>query len=222
MILGNSDGAEGILPSNLEASRVKLRRFARTEQGSTLIELIVVMAIMLVILAGLTDGFASISHAEVDQTNLANDQQSARQALQRMRLDIHCASAAQGPQAVDPLNPSAGYIITFTESPANATAGCPGVSSTSSGVQWCTNRVSTNRYQLFRSESACVSTSANFQVDYVTAANIWASSTCTVGQYPTVAVDMPVNRDAVKRPNRTYELKDAIALRNATPPTTCS
>lgn len=207
----------------METPRVTLRRLARNDDGTTLVELIVVMVIMLVILAGLTDGFASVSHAEVDQTNLANDQQSARQALQRMRLDIHCASAVQGPQLADPLNPTGGYIMTLTEtpSPSGATVGCPGVSTSSSGVQWCTNYVSANRYQLFRSESACDATSSNFQVDYVTTANIWTSSACTVGQYPTVGVDMPVNRDPVKRPNRTYELKDAIALRNAPPPSAC-
>jgi prepilin-type N-terminal cleavage/methylation domain-containing protein len=208
----------------MESRTMKLRRLARSDRGSTLIELIVVMAIMLVILAGLTDGFASISRAEVDQTNLANDQQSARQALQRMRLDIHCASAVQGPQLADPLNPTGGYIITFTEtpSPSGATAGCPGVSTSSSGVQWCTNYVGANRYQLFRSDSACVASAANFEVDYITSANIWTASTCTVGQYPTVGVDMTVNRDPIKRPTRTYELKDAIALRNAPPPTSCS
>jgi type II secretory pathway pseudopilin PulG len=200
-----------------------MRRLA-SEVGVTLIELIIVMVILLVVIGALTDGFASISRAEVDQTNRANDEQNARQALDRMRLDIHCASAAQGAQQVLDAggNPTGGYLVTFTETPAiDATQGCPGVTLNASAVQWCTLQVNAQRFQLFRSTTHCDAADATFQVDYLTQGNIWPTTACQVGRYPTVGVDMPVNRDPVKRPSRTYELKDEIALRNAPPPTTC-
>jgi prepilin-type N-terminal cleavage/methylation domain-containing protein len=203
--------------------RSSIRHLA-SERGVTLIELIVVMAILLVVIGALSDGFASVSRSEVDQTNRASDEQNARQALDRMRLDIHCASAVQGAQQVlDPLGvPTGGYLITFTETPAiDATQGCPGVTRDASAVQWCTLKVNSQRFQLFRSTTHCDAADATFQVDYVTQANIWPATACQVGRYPTVGVDMPVNRDPVKRPSRTYELKDEIALRNAPPPTTC-
>src|SRR5438067_11410283 len=73
---------------------------ARQEHGYTLVELLIVMLIMLVVIGALVDGFASASKAEVDQSNRAGDQQSARQALALMRLDIHCALSAQTPTAI--------------------------------------------------------------------------------------------------------------------------
>jgi prepilin-type N-terminal cleavage/methylation domain-containing protein len=201
--------------------RSSIRHLA-SERGVTLIELIVVMAILLVVIGALSDGFASVSRSEVDQTNRASDEQNARQALDRMRLDIHCASAVQAPQPVlDSFGATIGYRITFTETPADATQGCPGVTRDASAVQWCTNQVGAQRFQLFRSTVFCDAASADFQVDYVMLANIWPATACQVGRYPTVGVDMPVNRDPVKRPSRTYELKDEIALRNAPPPTAC-
>jgi prepilin-type N-terminal cleavage/methylation domain-containing protein len=201
-----------------------LLRF-ENQRGVTLVELVFVMLIMLIAIAGLSQGFSSVSRAEVDQANRASDEQSARQALERMREDIHCASAVQPAQpAVDALgNPTGGWIITLTETPATSTQGCPGVTSTASAVQWCTFPVGggTIRYQLYRSTTYCDKADATFQVDYVTQANIWPATTCTVGRYPTVGFDMPVNRNPLTHSGRTYELKDEIAMRNATPPTTC-
>jgi hypothetical protein len=164
-----------------------------------------------------------VSRAEVDQTTRANDEQSARQALDRMRVDIHCASAAQAAQPVlDAFGATIGYRITLTETPAvDATQGCPGVTTDSSAVQWCTTKVSSQRYQLLRSTVNCPA-DADFQVDYVIQANIWPVTSCAVGRYPTMGVDLPVNRYPTSRSGRTYELKDEIALRNGLPPTTCS
>jgi hypothetical protein len=59
----------------------------------------------------------------------------------------------------------------------------------------------------------CSAADAVFQVDYVTTAQIWQMS-CPASALQAVAVDMPVNRDPIARPGRTYELQDTIALRN--------
>lgn len=203
-------------------------RFAACERGDTLIELIIVMIILLVIIGAFADGFASVSKNEIDQTNRASDQQSARQALDRMRLDIHCATSVTGggAQPIDASNPSSGYVIVLNEtpSPAGATSGCPGVTTSGSAVQWCTSELTPTRYQLYRSAPGeCTPTTASFQVDYIAPnantlnGNIWPTTTCASGEYPTVAVDMPVNRDPTTQPGRAYELKDSIAMRNSVP-----
>lgn len=196
-------------------------RRARGERGYTLVELIIVMIILLIIVGGLADGFASATKAEVDQSNRASDQQNARQALERMRLDIHCALSAQPASPIlDGSGNTTGYLLTLSQPNPD----CPGVQQTgSAAVQWCTVEQSPTRYKLYRSLSDCtVPANATFQVDYLTQANIWPATPCTAGEYPTVGVDMPVNRNPVTRPGRTYELKDAIAIRNTLPAGTCS
>jgi len=67
------------------------RRFAQ-QHGSTLTELIVVMAILGVVLTALTTLFVSGSRAELDQSNRFQAQQNARLALDKLRREIHCAS----------------------------------------------------------------------------------------------------------------------------------
>jgi prepilin-type N-terminal cleavage/methylation domain-containing protein len=195
---------------------------ARSERGYTLVELIIVMIILLVIVGGLADGFASATKAEADQSNRASDQQNARQALERMRLDIHCALSAQpASPIVDASGNTTGYLLTLPQPNPD----CPGVQPAggTAAVQWCTVEETPTRYKLYRSLVDCtVPADATFQVDYVTQANIWPATTCTPGEYPTVGVDMPVNRNPVTRPGRTYELKDAIAIRNTLPYGSCS
>jgi prepilin-type N-terminal cleavage/methylation domain-containing protein len=202
------------------SKRARLLRRLAERGGYTLVELLVVMVILLVILTALTDAFASATKAEVDQTSRASDQQSARQALDRMRKDIHCASSSTGPTAtVDGLgNPNGGYVILFNETPGQ----CYGVTTApSTGVQWCTVLVTPTRYALYRENTGvCDGANATFEVDYLTVANPWTVPACAAGRYPTVEVDLNVNRDPVTRPGRNYELKDAIALRNAL--TTCA
>jgi prepilin-type N-terminal cleavage/methylation domain-containing protein len=65
----------------------------RAEGGMTLVELLVVLVIMVVVLAALVDLFVSAIHSQTDQTNRVSAQQDARLALERLRREIHCASA---------------------------------------------------------------------------------------------------------------------------------
>ena len=60
--------------------------------GFTLTEMLVVMAILGVIVAGLTQLFLSGSKAEADMSNRFRAQQNARLALDGLRREIHCAS----------------------------------------------------------------------------------------------------------------------------------
>ena len=78
---------------SMDSCRLLLRR-AFGQAGYTLIETLVVMTILVVVIGALADGFTSASKTQTDQTARADDQESARQALDRLRKDIHCASAA--------------------------------------------------------------------------------------------------------------------------------
>lgn len=206
----------------------------RGEAGYTLIELITVMAIMGVVLAALTTSFAAGINAETGTIRRAQAQQNARLALDRMRVDIHCASAAPAPQE----NPYGGFTLTLTESP-NV---CPSVTTSSSGVQWCTIPYpgSTTHWQLFRFLGTQLSDCggggvSTLLVDYVARpsvgwsantdtsptptdwdGNLWPTApTCSSGRLPQVTLSMTVNIDPVTHPEASYDLSDSIALRNA-------
>ena len=120
-------------------------------------------------MGALADGFASASKTEVDQTARASNQETARQVLQRMRKDIHCASGAEAQPTLDALgNPTnTGYTLQLSVTQGQ----CLGVTNQSNGVQWCTVSVggSTTRYAVYRTVSGdCSAAYALFEVDYVT------------------------------------------------------
>jgi prepilin-type N-terminal cleavage/methylation domain-containing protein len=68
------------------------RHACSAEDGFTLPELLVVLLIIGVVLAGLTQLFTSAVRSETDQTRRVDAQQDARIALDRLRREIHCGS----------------------------------------------------------------------------------------------------------------------------------
>jgi type II secretory pathway pseudopilin PulG len=206
----------------------RLRRLT-CQVGYTLIETLVVMTLLVIVIGAIADGFANASKTETDQTARADDQEAARQALDRMRRDIHCASAAIAKQT-DPLDATKGWTLNLTVNPGQCVAvtadlgGGVAVNGVNSdGVQWCTVPVppSTNHYVLYRTVvKKCDASDAVFQVDHLTRGDVWAPKVlCSAAHLESVPVDMAVNRDIATRPDRTYELTDRIALRNDTPDT---
>ena len=221
--------------------RLAARRLRRAD-GFTLVELIVAMTILGIVLAALVGSFTTGLRHEVDQTRREQAYANARIALQRLRVDVHCAS-----NTVPQVNQNAygGFTLTLSENHQGQDGWCPGVipsGDTSSGVQWCTvpYSSSTTRFVLYRyigtDATECGSTSAStFQVDYVAippsgwptnssapgpptswVGNLWPTpSTCSSGNLPTVSFDINVALDPVTFPKERYELKDQIAVRNA-------
>jgi prepilin-type N-terminal cleavage/methylation domain-containing protein len=184
------------------------------QAGYTLIELLVVMGLLAIVLGGIVTAYVSANRGVVDQTQRADDQEVARITLERMRRDIHCASGGAVQATLDSVTglPTGGYTLLLTVAPGQ----CLGVTDTSDGVEWCTVSVggATNRWEVYRStNTVCDASDANFEVDHITQPQIWGTA-CSSAHLLGISIDMPVNRDPVTRPARTYTLRDTIALRN--------
>jgi type IV pilus assembly protein PilW len=108
-------------------ARLHVRRVAGAQEGFTLPEMLVVLAIIGIVLAGITQLFMSAVNSERDQTNRAQAQQDARLGLDKLRREIRCANS---------LTTTSGY-------PASAitiTLGsyCPTAGGAAATVTWCT------------------------------------------------------------------------------------
>src|SRR5437879_4784882 len=192
----------------MASCRLVLRR-ALGQAGYTLMETLVVMTILVIVIGAIADGFTSASRAETDQTARADDQEAARQALDRLRRDIHCASAATV-AATNLALPQNGYTLNLTVSPGQCvavTAGKSVLQNGSDGVQWCTVLKGPNHYALYRTVvTTCDAADAVFQVDHVTRPDVWGSTVLcgdNNSHLESVGIDLPVNRDIANRPGRT-------------------
>jgi Tfp pilus assembly protein PilW len=179
-----------------------------SERGTTLIELLTVLAILLTVLTGIVVGFVSATSSEADQLVRADIQQNARAALETMRRDIHCATAASATPG--------GTTLVLTQP-----SGTPCAASTAySSVTWCALG-SSGRYQLMRSTATsgtAVCNAGSPQVaDYLSSGVVWPGTVpgCVTGRWPTVAVNIAVTKKGTSLSSKTYTLSDAIALRNA-------
>jgi prepilin-type N-terminal cleavage/methylation domain-containing protein len=179
------------------------------ERGYTLIELLVTMVILTIVMTGLTTVFLSGSNAEAQLNNSFQAQLQARTALDRLRYDIHCASAAQ-----------AQTISTYPGiklSVGNCYSSTPTIS-------WCAVQVTASpaRYQLYRStatSSTCTSsdTSRLLIADYLTSSSIFTTSTIPRYSLQTVGVNITVStNNKSKTTGELYKLTDSIAARAST------
>lgn len=179
------------------------------EQGYSLIELLVTMVILVIVLGGLTTIFTSGTNAEATLNRRFQAQQNARLGLDRLRIDIHCASAAQA----QTINTYPGVKL--------ADGNCYTATPT---ISWCVVQYSTTplRYQLFRSTTTGSTTCTGSDAARVLVADYLVSSsaftTATIPQYmlQRVGIDFKVSANATTSTADAYELTDAIATRNGT------
>jgi len=181
---------------------------AKGEEGYSLIELLVVMVILGTVLAGLTTVFVSGSNAEADLNRRFQAQEQARVALDKIRADIHCASAAQQQT-----------IGTYTGSIKLAVGGCLADASTPT-VSYCPVSVTSTRYQLYRSTATsniCTSsdTTRLLVADYLVNNNLFTTSAIPQYSLQTVGVDLKVSANTKNTNADVYELTDSIVARNS-------
>jgi prepilin-type N-terminal cleavage/methylation domain-containing protein len=177
------------------------------ERGYTLVEMLVVMAILGIVISGLTTVFVSGSRAELDMNRRFQAQQQARLALDKIRTDLHCASAAQ----VQTINSYNGVAIS---APNCSTA----------TIDWCLvpSAKMSSRYALYRTTSttnkcASADTGRLLVADYLTR-NTGVFSTLTNvsnGSLEVVNVDFPISVNPAATSD-VYELKDMVVARNST------
>jgi type II secretory pathway pseudopilin PulG len=155
----------------------------RCERGVGLIELLTVMAVLGTVITPLVMSYATGLRSEISIARREAAYQNARLALQRLRVDIHCASGYQLEQ-----NIYGGFTLALPQSDQTETGWCENVipsGVTTSGVQWCTIPYpgSTTRWKLYRflgtTGSDCDGGSATtFLVDYLAATpGVWPTNT---------------------------------------------
>lgn len=186
----------------------RLLRRAGEATGYSLIELLVTMVILTIVVSSLTTVFVSGSSAQVALNERFQAQQHARLALDRIRTDIHCASAAQA----QTINTYPGVKL--------AVGSCY---STTPTVSWCAVQVTTTppRYQLYRATGTGVTdctasdTTRVLVADYLTSSSIF--TTAAIPQYSLQKVDVDVKAgvNAKSAARNSYELKDSIVARNS-------
>jgi prepilin-type N-terminal cleavage/methylation domain-containing protein len=168
---------------------------ARERSGYTLTELLVVMAIFLTIVSSLTSLFISGARAELGANRRFQAQENARLAVDKMRREIHCASALT-------LTSAASVSVTLP-------AGCPSAAGTQTTVVYDTALVSANRFVLRRTKSGRTVTIG----DYLTGGNIFSYTAPTPSALGQLHVDATVNvypNEAWKK----WRLVSDIVLRN--------
>lgn len=171
----------------------------RGESGYTMTELLAAMAILLIVMTGLTTLFVAAIKAETDLDQRFQAQQEARLALSRIRREIHCASFAS----------TTGASVTLTLGPY-CTAG-------TGPVTWCTVPVpvSAERFALHRQAGETCDETGTKIADYLTEENPFSYTPQSTTKLATLNVVFQVDIDPSSS-SRDYKLEDSIALRNST------
>ena len=179
-----------------------LVRRARVASGYTLLELVVVLSIFMIVVTALTQLFTSGAKAELDMNRRFQAQQEARLALDRMRRELHCASAITSGTDTD----GDGNVASITVSLPSQ---CPSAKGVAITVVYDTSLVSTNRYKVRRTQSSAVIPIA----DYITIDDPFKYTAPSASSRGLLHVDFPVN----VYPNegwKQWRLVDDIVLRN--------
>jgi prepilin-type N-terminal cleavage/methylation domain-containing protein len=184
--------------------RGRLAAVTRGEAGYSLVELLVVMVILGVIVGSLVTLFVSFSTAEADASRRFEAQTDARLALDKVRREAHCASAASVPDA--------------TRVELTMPSWCPTAGGTAVTVTWCARSTGTASYGLFRIAPSVGSCTGGVRfANNLTTSSVFAyvAANPATRTLPKVSVDFPVDVTPSTSSGR-YRLQDAIVLRNAT------
>ena len=174
-----------------------LRRLFREQRGYSMFELLTVIAILGIVLAGLTTVFVSGSTAELDMNRRFQAQQDGRVAMDKLRREVHCAQGASA---------SSSTSVTLT---------IPCV--TGQVVTWCTAAVgiATNRFKLYRATGGtCNATVGRPYADYLTTGAVFAYTAQSSSDLAKLRFDLPISVHPTKTMGR-YELVDDIVFRNS-------
>jgi prepilin-type N-terminal cleavage/methylation domain-containing protein len=201
----------------LRPLRRVLRRLAGSSRrvserdGYTLVELLTVVAILGVVLGGLTTVFVSGSNAQVNEQHRFNAQEEAGVALDKLRADAHYACQVSLNAVGAPLGSS--VTLWFPDQSGTCLHSSP---SADVEVTWCTSG-SGIRWGLYRQAgSSCGASTGEQWADYLTSGAAFAVSPADSSALARLHVDLPVNTRPDAQQREGYQLSDDIALRNTT------
>jgi prepilin-type N-terminal cleavage/methylation domain-containing protein len=171
----------------------RLRRLVAGESGYTLIELVMVLAILGTVVGALTTLFVGATNAEFESNRRFQAQQSARIAIDKMRREIHCASA------ITPTGATSSISVTLPGQ-------CPSAGGSQTTVTYDTVG-SGQRFQLRRN-------GVNL-ADYVTLQNAFNYTAPVPGtSLGKLTVTLPINTKPTN--GREWRLVADMVLRNTT------
>ena len=170
-----------------------LRRVTSREGGYTMIELLMVLAILGTVVGALTTLFVQATNAEFESNRRFQAQQGARVAIDKMRREIHCASA------ITPAGTASSISVTLP-------AQCPSAGGALTTVTYSTAG-SGQRFQLLRN-------GVNL-ADYVTLQNAFNYTAPVSGvSLGKLRVTLPINTTPAN--GREWRLVADMVLRNTT------
>ena len=180
------------------------------ERGFTLSELVTTMAILGIVIGGLTGVFVSASNGEADLNSRFRAQEKARLALDKLRRELRCASAVTPASTASPVS-----SITITLGSYCATG--------SGQVTWCTSS-SGGRSQLLRIAGTPGTCSGGVKwADSLTTSTPFTTAASSISTLAKISVCLPVNTTSAPSSDtctthvtkKTYALDDDIFLRNS-------
>ena len=184
---------------------MRLLRGVRREGGYTMVEMVTVMVILSVVMTGITTVFVQGSNAEIDMNNRFQAQTNARVGLDKVRKDIHCASAV--PTPVNQTDTWVSSITLTTSCIAGATS-----------VSFCAVTVGGNTGLYRQVGAACGSASPAIRIiDRLTSTSVFMYQAPFSGSLAMMWVKLPVNTATAKHlgsSTDTYTLCSGVLLRN--------
>jgi|tagenome__1003787_1003787.scaffolds.fasta_scaffold20984147_5 prepilin-type N-terminal cleavage/methylation domain-containing protein len=187
------------------ASRFKrIRTSLARQDGYSMVEFLVVMVILSIVVGSITTVFVSASKAELDMNRRFQAQQQARLSIDKLRREIHCATA------VSPSGISSSITLTIP-------AQCPTAGGFTT-VRWCVLAppgAAAGRYALYRSTAAtCTNANGVMWADYLRSTTIFTYRVQSSQSLGNLAVAMQVNTRPVT--SGAFDMSDTIVLRNST------
>ncbi len=188
------------------SARGRAAFLGRASAGYTLVELVVAMTIFLVVVTALASGLVSGTNSETESNRRFEAQQNARLALERIRREVHCASA------VTTMSGGLPTPVPLTAVRVSLPAVCPTSGGVSTTVVWETIPVSTRRWALRRTDGSGATVKV---ADFLTNDAVFTYYAPTPSSRGRLHVAFPVNR-LPQNPAKDWRLVDDIVLRNTT------
>jgi prepilin-type N-terminal cleavage/methylation domain-containing protein len=182
----------------------RIRALLAREHGYSLVELLMVSTILAIVVGSLTTIFVGASKGELDMNLRYQAQEHSRLAIDKLRREIHCASA------VSPSGSSSSITLTIPSQ-------CP-TAGGFTAIRWCVLAppgAGAGRYALYRSTAATCTTATGIKwADYLRTQSIFTYTVQSSQSLGSLAVALVV-RVNPSAGHGTFRLNDRIVLRNS-------